>query len=697
MAKTVRQALRGRSDFISDVYVRDMLYGATVRSPYAHALIRRMDTSALPDDILCVTAADVPGTNRLVVGDEKMPILAARECRYAGEPVALLAGPTQRSVIDAMALLDVEYEELPAVFTWQDNKTEPYYTIKGTRGSPYTELSASHSVVEGSYRTSIQEHLYNEPQGALAEIEDDRIVVRTATQWPFHVRETVAANLDIRPSACVVRGSDPGISLDGKLWYPSLVAAHVALLAYHSGCPVKLIYSNVEDYQFTPKRAPFLIRFLTGVGPDGHLLAAKVRITYNTGAYPLFTREMADRAIAAALACYRCDHVEIELSAISTNLPPLNILSGFGMAPPLFALETHVSRLAELAGVDPIEWRAANIVVPAGASSAARYRAERIERVLRSAALYSDFHRKFGAYELQRKRRAEFTDLRRPTNGIGVACGCQGDGFIGRNAAAYPGAAVVRLETDGSVVVGVSSVPGSRAITDNWKNLCAQILGVQTSSVRIESIDTDLVPDSGPSTLSRNVTVISRLIEQACSAVQRKRFRSALPIEVRRGSRAAKGDLWNPEKLRGVQFASYSLAAAIVETTVDPVTYEVSVEHVWLIVDAGQIVNHAEVMRTLEMGVYQALGWASHEKIDHQSGMVDPRSYLSYRENFPLSIPEVQVALIDSTDREAHGIGDLPQSCVPAALASAVTQATGHYMDQLPTSPALIHGYVETP
>lgn len=696
MAKSVRQALKGRSDFISDVYVRDMLYGATVRSPYSHALISRMDSSALPDDIICVTAADIPGTNRLRIGDEQMPVLVARECRYAGEPVALLAGPTQRAVIEAMSLLDVEYEELPSVYTCADGEKEHYFSVKGSRGSPYTALSDSHSVVEGSYRTSIQEHLYNEPQGAVAEIEDGRIVVRTATQWPFHVRATVAENLDIQPSACVVRGSDPGISLDGKLWYPSLVATHVALLAYQSGCPVKLVYSNVEDYQFTPKRAPFLIKYLTGIGREGQLLAAKVHITYNAGAYPLFTREMADRAVAAALGHYRCDDAEVELAVVPTNLPPLNVLSGFGMAPPLFALETHVSRLAELAHVDPIDWRSANISVPSSTSAGDKAYQERIDRVLRAAALYSDFHRKHSAYELQRKRRAEFTDLRRPTNGIGVACGCQGGGFIGGNSAAYPGSVAVRLEGDGSALVRTSAVPGSRAIRDNWRSLCATILGVQTGSVRIEALDTDLVPDSGPSTLSRNVTVITRLIEQACQAIQRKRFRSALPIEVRRSSRPPKGDLWNIETLSGSQFVSLSLSAAVVETTVDPVTYEISVNHVWLAVDAGQITNHSEVMRTLEMGVYQALGWGSHELINHQSGMVDPRSYLSYRDNLPISIPEVQVALIDSTEKLSHGVGDLAQSCVPAALAAAVTQATGHYMDQLPTSPALIHGYVET-
>ena len=192
------------------------------------------------------------------------------------------------------------------------------------------------------------------------------------------------------------------------------------------------------------------------------------------------------------------------------------------------------------------------------------------------------------------------------------------------------------------------------------------------------------------------MTVITLLVEQACAAIQRKRFRSALPIEVRRGSRPPKGDLWDPSTLSGTQFSSLSIGAAVVETSVDPVTYQTAVSKVWMAVDAGRIINHAAVMRTLEMGVYQALGWATHEVIEYRNGIVDPRGYLCYRDSTPHWIPEIQVALIDSAEKTPNGVGELAQSCVPAALASAVTQATGHYMDQLPTSSALIHGYVET-
>jgi CO/xanthine dehydrogenase Mo-binding subunit len=694
MARTVRQALRGRSDFISDVYVRDMLYGATVRSPFPHARIRRLDTSTLPDTIISLTAAEIPGPNRLRVNDEWLPILAESECRYLGEPVALLAGPTQRDVTEAMSLIEVEYDELPAHCELTGEQQASYFTLKGVRGEPYTALSDSHQVVEGSYRTGIQEHLYNEPQGAFAESEDGRIVVRTATQWPFHVRSTVAENLAIKPANCVVRGADAGISLDGKLWYPSLVATHVALLSRKSGCPVKLVYSNIEDFQYTPKRAPFVVKYLTGVTVEGLLSAAKISLLYNAGAYPLFTSEMSSRVVAAALSHYACPHAEVELTTVSTNLPPLNVLSGFGMAAAQFALETHVSRLAELAEADPIEWRRINLRVPER-SGPALNNGERLERVLRAVGKYSGFARKHAAYELQRKRREEFADLRHPTMGIGVACGHQGSGFIGANATSYPGSVVVRLESEGAAI-RTSAVPGSQAIRDGWRAIVSDILGVDQGEVRFEAIDTDLVPDSGPSTLSRNVTVITQLIEQACAAIQRKRFRSPLPIEARRGVRTARGEAWNPSTLSGPCFNDLSFGAAVVETRVDPVTYETSVQNVWLAVDAGRIMNHAEVMRTLEMGVYQALEWATHEMIDYRNGAVDPRSYLSYRDSPLSTAPEVQVALIDSTEKSPNGIGELPQSCVPAALASAVTQATGHYMDQLPTDPALIHGYVET-
>ncbi len=698
MAKTVRQTLKGRGDFISDIYTRGMLYAATVRSPYAHASIRRIDCASLSPEITCITARDIPGVNFLRVEDESMPLLAESEAKYVGEPVAILAGPSQRAVTEAMAAIEIEYEELAPAFSLSHHAPAQVIARKqGERGDVSAALERSARRVEGTYETGIQEHLYNEPQGAVAFFEGGRLVVRTATQWPFHVRTTISEALGTPPAQSIVRPADPGIALDGKLWYPSLVSAHAALLADRTRKPVKLVYSNIEDFRFTSKRAPFSFRFMTGLTEDGALSGAEVAILYNAGAYGLFTDEICNRVVASTLAHYNCPDMRVRITVVRSNLPPLNVLSGFGSASAYFASETHATRVAEVGQIDPLTWRTDNLSGTARSAGAGRSRKRLVAtgRVLEAVADASDFARRFAAYELQKKRRAEFGDLRRPTRGIGIAMGTSVGGFMGDRETRHGGSVVVRLETDGSAILRTSAVPGSRVVVASWRSVVGEILGLDPSHVTIENSDTATTPDSGPSTLSRNVVIISRLVEQACTAIQKRRFRSPLPIEVRRSFRPGRTSSFAIETLEGSPFARAAHGASVVEVTVDPITFESTVENVWLAVDVGRILDEAEARRSLEMSIYQALEWATHEIVVYRHGAIDSRSYLAYRNISEPVLPRIHVEFLSSSEKNPEGIGELPQSCIPAALASAVSQATGRYMDRLPTNPALIHDYLE--
>ncbi len=697
MAKTIRQALRGRGDFISDIYTRDMLYGATIRSPFAHALIRSISRSSHSSDIVCITADDIPGRNVLQIDAETMPILAQGECRYIGEPVALVAGPSQRAVVEAMRGIEIDYQELAPTYSFEEPSAGQVILRKqGSRGDVAAALDASDSRVQGTYRTNIQEHLYNEPQGAVALFEADKLVIRSATQWPFHVHATVAKCLDLESEQVVVRPADSGIALDGKLWYPSLVAAHAALLATGTGRPVKLVYSSIEDFRFTPKRAPFVIRYLTGLTPDGRISGARVDVVYNAGAYGLFTDEICDRFLAATMMIYECPDLEITIAAVKTNLPPLNVLSGFGSSSAFFAAETHLSRIAEVAEMDPLNCRRLNLTGRAVSANGARTKPNRTEQVLGPVVANSDFERKYAAYELQKKRRKDFALELHPTQGIGVAVGAQGADAIGTSEALRGGSVVVQLLSDGSAVLKTSAVSGSRVVPARWRSRIAEILGLDPANVAVENTDTASIPDTGPSTLSRNVAVVSRLIDQACNAIQKKRFRSPLPIEVRRSVRLGRARRFDPAALRGKPFARASYGAAVVEVEVDPVTFESHVLNVWLAVDAGRILDENEARRALEMGIYQAVEWATHEIVVYHNGAIDPRSHLAYRNIGTPTLPTIHITLLGTGEREPAGLGELPQSCVPAALAAAVSQATGRYIDQIPTNPALIHHYLES-
>ena len=691
MAKTIRQSLRGRSDFVSDIYIKGMLYGTTIRSPYPHARIVSVDSSGLPDDVTLVTARDIAGINELSIDGESMPILADGVCRYVGEPVALLAGSSQQAVVAAAGQLVVEYAELPAIIA--PDQSQPAHVTAGRRGDADAGLAKSHQVVQGSYRTDIQEHMYNEPQGAVAEPQGSWLGVHCATQWPYHVRETIANALQMRPSSCVVTATATGVDLDGKLWYPSLVAAHAALLARRSGEPVKLVYSNLEDFQFTSKRAPFTVTHLTGLDENGTIVAAKIEIAYNTGAYSIFTREIIDRLTATGLGLYTCPDLTVTVRAYTTHLPPLNVLSGFGTAATYFAMETHASRIAELTRSDPREWRVHQFAVQKGRDHD-DVRA-RVSATMDSVVENSDFARKTAAYELQKKRREDGPVLDGRTRGIGLAVASQGSGFAGQNESRYASTISVLLQGNGTAVLR-SSITPAEGLRAYWISLVAEGLGLERNKVKLETGRTGAIPDSGPATLSRALSITSRLIEQACATIQRRRFRNPLPIEVKRSYRSPRVSSWEAESLSGNAFASNSVASAVVEISVDPVSFESQVDDVWISVDAGRVISEDQAKRALEMSIYQALEWAMHEQVRFTNGAVDRRGYISYRISNNPPLPGIHITLLPSPQRAPRGIVSLPYNCLPAALAAAVSQATGRYMDRIPTNPELIHGYLES-
>jgi CO/xanthine dehydrogenase Mo-binding subunit len=630
-----------------------------------------------------------------VIDGEECPVLADREIRYAGEPVALLAGATQRELVTAARQLEIEFHEHRPAFDFESADSATVASEhRAVRGKPDKVRAAGGELVEGYYRTGIREHLYNEPNGAVVEPTENGLIVRTATQWPYHVRETVASTLAMQPEDVVVHPTDPGVTLDGKLWYPSLTATHCALLAHATGTPVKLVYSNTEDFCFTTKRAPFAISVSTALAKDGGLAAAQIDIRYNAGAYPLFTKEMARRLIGTAASQYECANLGVTVQTIRTNLPPLNVLGGFGESSLQFAIESHIDRVAEVTGSDPIDWRIRHLA----ASPKARGRkqaavGQRCERVLELVAKRSDFRRKHGAYALQRERR-EDEDVRRPAGGIGVSLGMFGSGFTVPLETSLGSTVTVRLDADGSAALRTSSIADAH-VADNWRARIADTLGLEPDNVSIESDDTSVAPDSGPSTLSRDLVIVTQLVEQACATIQRRRFRSPLPIEVRKSFRQPRSAGFDYEKLEGIPFPSAAIGAAVVEVSMDPVTFESTVSNVWSVVDPGEIIDGAEARRAMEMSIYQALEWAMHEQISFRAGVIDPRTYLSYRNIADADFPAVSVEVVETAGQGSHGISDLPQSIVPAALAAAVSQATGRYMDRIPTNPALIHDYLE--
>jgi len=506
----------------------------------------------------------------------------------------------------------------------------------------------------------------------------------------------VALALGCRAQEVSVRPTRLGIHLDGKLWYPSLLACQAAVASIACGRPAKIFLTREEDFRFTPKRARSSVSLRSALGPTGELSAMDVRIAVNVGAYGPLAEEILSQAVLACSGAYACPNLRVEGYAVVTNTPPLGAFGGLGASHSFFAIEAHANRMATLSGEDPADWKSRNVLRKGSRLLTGEPMKEEVpyEALLARVAAASDYRRKYAGYELVRKRRSGRSDG--PLRGIGLALAYQGAGPFLSGDASNSYTVEATLDKDLKVRILTSAAGGAGRVIDVWRRSAANILGVGIESVYIAPPDTDQVPDSGPSTLSRNVSVVNRLIERACEAVQKRRFRDPLPLTARSIYRVPKPIKWEGGQVSGSPFDTASWACAALELELDSWTLEPRPLGVWLCVDGGHVVAPDRAAAALRSGVADALGTCLTERFDLSSG-ADESAYFRFG-LLPLQrLPPISVEFLDPARNAAvKGIGELPFDTVPAAFLSALSQAAGSAFSSLPVPTAALLGSLES-
>lgn len=663
---------------LSDFPRKETVYVGTIRSPVSNGSIISMSLPHLPRDYRSITADDIPGSRMLSVLGASVPVLASGRVSYRGEPVALIVGPDKRKVAEAIALTRVRIEEEPADYSFETCNSSRLVAKDGLEsGNVEAALKSAVQVIEGDYRVGPQDHYYSEPQGSAAAFDYDKLVIFSSTQWPFHVRDAVATTLGVSKDEVIVRPTLLGAHLDGKLWYPSLLACHAALASMLCGRSALLLLTRPEDFLYTTKRAPVLASYRAGLDKSGRLVAIDARIIINTGAYAPFAKELVTRSMNSALGGYSCPNVRISVRAVKTNLPPMGAFIGLGTGPMNFAVERLVEDCASAHDLDPSEWRSINAADKGDRTlGASLKRAVPYEALTTRLLAISDYPRKRSSFELIRKRRADPSAA--PGYGIGLAFGPQmAASSFGRVGADAPSVEVT-LTKDSMLTIRTSMSPGSRSTIEIWKQSAATSLGLQPSAVVIMQPSTDTVPDSGPGTLSRNVSVITKLIETACAGLASKRFREALPITVRKTQRARSSKAVPESPLEDA-----SWGGAVVELELDPVDGLPSVRGIWIVVKAGRILSNDAVMMTMKHDAAAALGLCLGEHLDLSKGPADMDDLRGYHLPRIKDAPRIVVDFLED-DSDPQGIGELAYALIPPAFANALSQALDVPWNTLP-------------
>ena len=689
--------------FVTDIYLPQMLYALTIRSPVAKGRLKFIECPKLPGNYSLISAEHIPGKNSF--DDTLLPVLAGERLSYIGEPVALLVGPDKNALEDYIrdCKVIIAEEETP-VFSPDKTNTDCIAARRDIRiGDPETAFAQAASIVQGTYSSGIQEHWYAEPTGAVAWLTDltdemrrgkqaaavksELLVVRTATQWPFHVRRCVAQVLGLAASNVLVKPTITGIHLDGKLWYPSLISCHAALGAWVTKRPVRLILNRGEDFSFSPKRCATEINIASALDEKGEITGVEINTTVNLGAYGVNAAEILDHVNLGSLGVYKAKNIRLSGVALKTNIPPQGSFAGFGLAQGFFAMERHVSRIADTLKQDPAQWRFENGIkngtLPLGMTVKDSITPQQL---VETVVKVSDYRRKWASYELLRQNRQP--EKGESLRGIGIALGCQMNGLLyhGGDKGAY--SVELILEKDGTLEIKTSMADSNDDCGNVWADIASHILGVDKGMVQIHR-DTESV-DTGPSTMSRTITVVTKLVEHACMAISKKRFRDPLPISVRKTVRPQKNPVWDecfsspPVSPDSNSFARPGWASAIVEVEIDPVEYLPRIRGVWLGIDGGGIISADRARRSLKESTVQALGWVYREQLKYTNGAIPASQLDNFEIPGPMEIPPISIDFIKSEHSEPKGIGDLPFSCIPAAYVQAVSQAMDSYFQSIP-------------
>ena len=697
----------GRARYLDDLDAPGAWHGATVRSKVPHGVLEAIDLDPSFDwsQVVVATAADVPGKNyiTLIENDQVALVPVGGTVMHVDEAIALVAAPTKELAAAAAKAVLPRVRPLPAVFSiddalaasvklyGDDNVFKRFLVRKGHAEDAELEAAFANAaqVIEGTYYTSAQEQMYIEPQAMMAEWDGGRCSIVGSMQCPYYVHKAMKPLLGLGPDEVVITQSVTGGGFGGKEEYPSMLAAHVALLAKKAGRRVKIVYDRDEDLAATTKRHPARVHHRMAIDAHGELVAIDVDAVLDGGAYLTLSPVVLSRGILHAAGPYRCPVVRIRGRAVATNHPPHGAFRGFGAPQTTFAYERQIQKLAIARGEDPLALRK-RLALRSGDTTATGQ--------LLGFSVGTD--EVLGAIERCAGPAPRKDGVRNGSpvrRGRGVIFYFHGAGFTGSGEQQLAGRATVARTVAGRYEVRSSSTDIGQGAITMFTQIAAAGLGVDPALVDVVDPSTAQVPDSGPTVASRTCMVVGGLVDQAARQVREKLAREPNPpgeVAVTLQYQPPPRITWDDATYTGAEYPVFGWAACLVDVSVDLDTYEVHVDRCVQAVDVGKAINPNIVRGQIDGGTLQALGWALLENVVYKDGKVANANMTNCIVPTFADAPEMETILIEVPypfgPSGAKGVGEIPIDGPAAAVANAVENALGCAFDAIPILPEVV-------
>jgi CO/xanthine dehydrogenase Mo-binding subunit len=705
----------GEFAYASDLIVPGMLWGHTLRSPHAHARIRSIDITeavTMAGVHAVLTHDDVPGLKTYGLEFSDQPVLAIDRVLYHGEPVALVAAEHPEQARRAAARIVVDYEPLEPVAD-MERATEQVdlHAEKPTRGHGYREDDRPNVVrhmvirhgdpdvtgevsVEGVYEVGIQDQAFLGPESGLAVPDGEGGVdIYVATQWLHVDRAQVAPCLGLELAQVRIHLAGVGGAFGGR--EDLSMQVHGALLALHTGRPVKIVYNREESFTGHVHRHPAKIWCEHRASRAGKLVCVQMRILLDGGAYASSSTAVTSNAASFAVGPYETANALIESTSVYSNNPPCGAMRGFGAVQTAFAAEAQMDKLAAALDIDPVELRLLNAlqpgdVLPTGQTITGSMP---VAETIRAAAALEPP----AAEELPRDPLRLPGGAGNTSRGEGVR---RGVGFaVGFKNIAYSEgfddycAARVVLHPDGSADVHCAAAEVGQGVTSVILQVARTELGFD--DVRVAAGQTATVGSAGSASASRMTWMAAGAVRDACqAALEEQARRPGEEIDVERIYRHPRTTPLDPENGQITGERAHVAFATCAMKVVAEVDVELGLTRiVWIgaAQDVGKAVNPQQVEGQIEGGTAQGLGLALMEEIKTRDGLITNASFTDYLIPTTLDMPPVQSVLIEDPEPDApygvKGVGEAPTVVSTAAIVSALRAATGRPLVRVPVTP----------
>jgi xanthine dehydrogenase molybdenum-binding subunit len=723
----------GKALFTDDYVFPDMLYARTLRAGVPHAILLKLDAhkaKQLEGVVAVLTAEDIPGENAhgVVIPDWPVMIAMGEKARYVGDAVAIIAAETAQIAEEALCLIKVEFEPLPIVqdpVKARDEGSPLVHEggnllkhIKVRKGDIDEGFSEADLVVEQTYHTPTTEHAFMEPECSIARLtEGGRIEVYVGSQIPYADRDQIARSLGRALHEIRVVGTVIGGGFGGKEDIAGQI--HTALLAQVTGRPVKMLYDRHESLLVHPKRHATQIRVRLGVKENGEFTAAETELYGDTGAYASLGEKVMTRATTHSTGPYIVPHVKADCYAMYTNNPPSGAFRGFGVTQSAFAIESLVDELATRLRMDPIEFRRKNALRVGSVTNTGQLLEESVGLVECLDKVEIEIKRLWGEGNPFMGRVVDGnSNLRRAW---GIAAAFKNTGLGG--GAPDKAVAEVELFENGTAELRISSAEIGQGLVTVLQMIGAEELSISIEQVKVLLSDTDLTPDGGPTTASRQTYMAGNAVRHASNVILQAmvstlaerydvppedvRFVEGLariqddliPVgEVVAMMKAegrdpkAKYEYWAPETQPlgsgGDMHFAYSFAVQAAEVEVNLSTGQVNVARIVAATDVGKAINPLGLQGQIEGGVMMGLGNALTEEFILEGGQVFSDRLARYRMPSIVHSPEILSIIVEHPTRHgpfgAKGVGEISSIPTTPAITNAIFNACGVRVRKLP-------------